>query len=310
MKKGFEKRVQIKEKQPKYPQSSNCSEDLKLKKIQKQKEESKCKKGKESKEKSSKHCSICYNEISVQGKLSSCRHEFCITCIKQWSEIENTCPICKTRFSSIKRRSLTFESSSSPTKRKKIQSPQILNSFHSSSPIFRLPHPNSRNRGNNEISNSGSREAIVGNVDSDLEGVESAENNSNYAQIGERGGNVNVNVNVNVNINDNVNVNDDVHVDVDRESNRNEESEDNESDIEVKERNQSYESEQYLVIFFNSRAGDRNQMNIPIYSPNISQINEQAEILSERFYLLRDHFNNTHHTHHTHHTQNNNNSHI
>jgi len=38
-----------------------------------------------------------------RGKLSSCDHGFCFDCIHKWSETTNTCPICKQRFSNLKR---------------------------------------------------------------------------------------------------------------------------------------------------------------------------------------------------------------
>ena len=51
-------------------------------------------------------CGICLSEISVQGVLNSCSHEFCFHCISKWSEVfsnqtKNSCPVCKSRFSSI-----------------------------------------------------------------------------------------------------------------------------------------------------------------------------------------------------------------
>jgi ribosomal protein L34E len=51
-------------------------------------------------------CGICLDEISIQGVLSSCKHEFCYHCISKWSEvthkqIENRCPICKVRFQTL-----------------------------------------------------------------------------------------------------------------------------------------------------------------------------------------------------------------
>ena len=40
---------------------------------------------------------------SDQSKIDGCAHQFCFDCIKQWSDRENTCPLCKTRFSNIER---------------------------------------------------------------------------------------------------------------------------------------------------------------------------------------------------------------
>ncbi|OMJ78627.1 hypothetical protein SteCoe_21504 [Stentor coeruleus] len=48
-----------------------------------------------------KTCGICLNEITIQGVINSCRHEFCFDCISKWSDIENKCPVCKVRFLTI-----------------------------------------------------------------------------------------------------------------------------------------------------------------------------------------------------------------
>ncbi|CAD8198694.1 unnamed protein product [Paramecium pentaurelia] len=49
-------------------------------------------------------CGICYNAIEQQGYLDSCNHSFCLTCIKKWSNIENTCPLCKQKFKQIEQK--------------------------------------------------------------------------------------------------------------------------------------------------------------------------------------------------------------
>ncbi|CAG9318109.1 unnamed protein product [Blepharisma stoltei] len=46
-------------------------------------------------------CSICLNPIEFQGKVDACQHTYCYDCILRWSEVENTCPVCKTRFSFV-----------------------------------------------------------------------------------------------------------------------------------------------------------------------------------------------------------------
>ena len=51
-------------------------------------------------------CGICLEDIEFQGKIFVCSHFSCFKCIKKWSEVnpiqsENSCPICKNRFSSI-----------------------------------------------------------------------------------------------------------------------------------------------------------------------------------------------------------------
>lgn len=48
-------------------------------------------------------CGICYNPIEIRGKLDSCDHEFCATCIERWAQTQNTCPICIKRFYSLKK---------------------------------------------------------------------------------------------------------------------------------------------------------------------------------------------------------------
>lgn len=54
-------------------------------------------------------CDICYKVIEVQGIIESCTHKFCFNCIKHWSTIENTCPICKRRFNYLKRKIIEKE---------------------------------------------------------------------------------------------------------------------------------------------------------------------------------------------------------
>lgn len=50
-------------------------------------------------------CCICL-EIPTAGDLASisgCSHPFCFVCIEKWADRENTCPLCKARFSKIER---------------------------------------------------------------------------------------------------------------------------------------------------------------------------------------------------------------
>nr|GEV92996.1 zinc finger, FYVE/PHD-type [Tanacetum cinerariifolium] len=51
------------------------------------------------------NCGICLLEqgVSVRGYINSCDHYFCFVCIMEWAKVESKCPICKRRFSSIKR---------------------------------------------------------------------------------------------------------------------------------------------------------------------------------------------------------------
>ncbi|XP_031120117.1 uncharacterized protein LOC116023266 isoform X1 [Ipomoea triloba] len=50
-------------------------------------------------------CGICLSEASaiIQGCIDSCAHFFCFLCIMEWSKVESRCPICKARFSAIRR---------------------------------------------------------------------------------------------------------------------------------------------------------------------------------------------------------------
>eukprot|EP00830_Metopus_es_P006232 TRINITY_DN15923_c0_g1_i1.p1 TRINITY_DN15923_c0_g1~~TRINITY_DN15923_c0_g1_i1.p1 ORF type:complete len:260 (-),score=29.81 TRINITY_DN15923_c0_g1_i1:26-775(-) len=51
-------------------------------------------------------CDICYEIVKSQGIIESCHHTFCFSCIKRWSETENSCPECKKRFNTIKRKEI------------------------------------------------------------------------------------------------------------------------------------------------------------------------------------------------------------
>lgn len=50
-------------------------------------------------------CCICLDSInnSDRVRITSCRHKFHYSCIKEWSKKENTCPLCKRRFNFIVR---------------------------------------------------------------------------------------------------------------------------------------------------------------------------------------------------------------
>ena len=52
-----------------------------------------------------KNCCICLDKPSPAelSKLSGCSHTFCFSCIEKWAERENTCPLCKARFTKIER---------------------------------------------------------------------------------------------------------------------------------------------------------------------------------------------------------------
>lgn len=50
-------------------------------------------------------CCICMCEVepSELAIINSCEHKFCFDCIDQWSQRENKCPLCKSRFNKIER---------------------------------------------------------------------------------------------------------------------------------------------------------------------------------------------------------------
>lgn len=50
-------------------------------------------------------CTICMCEATCEevSTVDGCSHKFCFNCIGKWADRENTCPLCKARFSKIKR---------------------------------------------------------------------------------------------------------------------------------------------------------------------------------------------------------------
>ncbi|KAJ4959888.1 hypothetical protein NE237_019798 [Protea cynaroides] len=50
-------------------------------------------------------CGICLSEDgkAIRGWVDSCDHYFCFVCIMEWSKVESRCPMCKQRFSTIRR---------------------------------------------------------------------------------------------------------------------------------------------------------------------------------------------------------------
>ena len=46
-------------------------------------------------------CAVCLEDIKVRTCLDKCFHEFCYTCILQWSEVSRSCPLCKTSYESL-----------------------------------------------------------------------------------------------------------------------------------------------------------------------------------------------------------------
>lgn len=47
------------------------------------------------------NCSICLGKLVNRSFTDSCLHQFCFTCLLQWSKIKTECPLCKQTFKSI-----------------------------------------------------------------------------------------------------------------------------------------------------------------------------------------------------------------
>ncbi|KAL2338246.1 hypothetical protein Fmac_012692 [Flemingia macrophylla] len=50
-------------------------------------------------------CGICFAErgVSIAGEIDCCSHYFCFVCIMEWARHESRCPICRQRFSNVRR---------------------------------------------------------------------------------------------------------------------------------------------------------------------------------------------------------------
>ncbi|CAI0443764.1 unnamed protein product [Linum tenue] len=50
-------------------------------------------------------CGICWSDggKAIRGFVDSCDHYFCFVCIMEWAKIESRCPMCKRRFTAIRR---------------------------------------------------------------------------------------------------------------------------------------------------------------------------------------------------------------
>lgn len=67
-------------------------------------------KGKEPEEALKQICGICLSEeqrATIQGVLNCCSHYFCFACILEWSKVESKCPLCKRRFNTVTKSSVT-----------------------------------------------------------------------------------------------------------------------------------------------------------------------------------------------------------
>ena len=69
---------------------------------------------------------MCEPEPMEAATIDGCSHKFCFSCIDKWSDRENTCPLCKERFTNITRvtkypRGARSEDGSKPKNSKKVK---------------------------------------------------------------------------------------------------------------------------------------------------------------------------------------------
>lgn len=75
----------------------------------------------DSKPAATESCCICMSDVETDdlAKISGCDHLFCFGCIEKWAERENSCPLCKIRFTKIDRVNKKRKKGQSNTKRVK-----------------------------------------------------------------------------------------------------------------------------------------------------------------------------------------------
>jgi len=61
-------------------------------------------------------CDVKPNDLAG---INGCSHQFCFECIEKWAERENTCPLCKSRFTKIDRKSKKRKKGQKNTKKVK-----------------------------------------------------------------------------------------------------------------------------------------------------------------------------------------------
>lgn len=68
-------------------------------------------------------CCICMEKPDHDqiASIDGCDHHFCFECIEQWSERENTCPLCKNRFTKIQRLHQSKRQKGDPKNSKKVK---------------------------------------------------------------------------------------------------------------------------------------------------------------------------------------------
>jgi len=68
-------------------------------------------------------CCICMSQPDYEEKstIDGCDHQFCFGCISKWADRENTCPLCKHRFSKITRVHPVKRKKGAPPNSKKVK---------------------------------------------------------------------------------------------------------------------------------------------------------------------------------------------
>merc|ERR1719421_1157284 len=46
-------------------------------------------------------CAVCLNDVRHPVLILQCLHTFCFMCLREWSTIACTCPLCKTAFNGV-----------------------------------------------------------------------------------------------------------------------------------------------------------------------------------------------------------------
>jgi hypothetical protein len=62
----------------------------------------------------------------VRGQIDSCLHKFCFSCIIKWSEVTNTCPVCKRNFRQVTELKDSASTSKGKSKGKKTRKPKVV----------------------------------------------------------------------------------------------------------------------------------------------------------------------------------------
>jgi len=88
-------------------------------------------------------CTICLSSDASEFGLLQCKHSFCFECIESWSEHENSCPLCKVRFSyidKVTKGALEAATSTGGKKRRRIDKTRIKIKKKDQSNYIPAPH--------------------------------------------------------------------------------------------------------------------------------------------------------------------------